>query len=163
MNKDDQVENFFCNKCSSERAKGWRGWPLKANGLPHLPKLVEGFCPECGSESSISSHKIYWATLESFWFLLLDNEDLLKQFESQKLEYSVEKEKAYGFPYFSEISCPKCNEPSVVSMFKNPKDFSEGFSISCKQCGLMNLEGSQQKTIDYHEFQNAWGASKMED
>ena len=144
-----QSVSLFCRDCAEKQFKDWRGWALKANALPNLPVMKDGDCMQCGSTRHLSSVNILWQNigpgLPDHWVLIIDDDEN---------KYDNSWYRKWGFPYFSNSECPHCGNEVLVNHVRTPIKTNnqpqevQDFSLSCKSCGLMSLDGKIYKDID---------------
>ena len=116
----------YCQTCSLELLKGWKGWPQK-DRVPLLPILVPEGCRKCGNQTAkvLPSDKITWENYHSPYSTGLPDYWLLRAGKSK-----------WGHPYLAEGNCPRCGARTVVSQMVYPNE-TEDVKHNCEKCGIV--------------------------
>ena len=124
----EQQSFTYCESCAKNLLAEWRGWPHR-DPIPLLPSIKAGVCETCGSRSApLENERITWFNyhgefntgLPDYWLLVIDGE-----------------RKKWGFPYFAEGQCPRCNQRTIISQMHYPNGTSE-LKHNCGACGITN-------------------------
>jgi hypothetical protein len=123
MNKQDSI---YCKSCAESILKQWKGWPHK-DAVPLLPKSIGGKCEICSGNETVASTNIAWLNYHSeystglpdYWLLVVNPHG-----------------NKWGFPYYAEGACPKCNNRTILSVMNYPNGLQE-IRHNCQQCGVV--------------------------
>ncbi len=123
MNKQVSI---YCRACAESILKQWKGWPHR-DAVPLLPTSIDGKCENCGGNETLISTDITWFNYHNEYSTGLPDYWLLK------INPNGNK---WGFPYYTESACRKCNERTILSLMNYPNGSRE-IRYNCEKCGVL--------------------------